>query len=176
MTEEIEANKVVINNSERFGGNLKTFIVNVEKEAANASKPNTVEISLDRKKNTYNLTAKSDNSGYEYRLDVSNLGEGSHVFEVSVIDEAGNEFIKIDDEGNRKTVQKIQQIITDRTRQRTRNRRMSCASHLPRMPLPRRRRSQGKHQTEARTDTRISPRPSVHGWTGRCRSGPLPRP
>ena len=115
MTEEIEANKVVINNSERFGGNLKTFIVNVEKEAANASKPNTVEISLDRKKNTYNLTAKSDNSGYEYRLDVSNLGEGSHVFEVSVIDEAGNKFIKIDDEGNRKTVQKIQQIITDRT-------------------------------------------------------------
>lgn len=105
MTEEIEANKVVINNSERFGGNLKTFIVNVEKEAANASKPNTVEISLDRKKNTYNLTAKSDNSGYEYRLDVSNLGEGSHVFEVSVIDEAGN----------KTTAKDANQLTIDRT-------------------------------------------------------------
>lgn len=90
MTEEIENNNTVINNSERFGGNLKTFIVNVEKEAANASKPNTVEISLDGKKNTYNLTAKSDNSGYEYRLDVSGLAEKLYEFEVNVIDEAGN--------------------------------------------------------------------------------------
>lgn len=104
MSEEIEANKVSIKNSERFGGDLKTIVVSVPNEAEYASKPNRVEITLDGTKNTYKLPAKSDNSGYEYRLDVSGLEEGVHSFEVNVIDEAGNGM----------TAPKTQQLTIDR--------------------------------------------------------------